>query len=376
VSRITEPSQATPGQKTSIQESSQLWSDSKDLRVVNPRVAGLLRGDLLDAPPIWFMRQAGRYHRHYQELKKHHSFEELCLTPSLAAEVALGPVLDFDFDLAILFSDLPFPLMALGMDLSYQPGPVLARSLLDLGVKSLRSTEEALPRLAFQAQAMRLTRERLPKHKSLVGFVGGCFTLFTYAVEGAHRGALEKSKAATAELREFLPRIEELVRENIRAQLDAGAELVMVLDTSAGEIDPESFRRWVVPTLSRWASEFPGRLAYYSKGVTADHYAHQDVFHDGRLAGLGFDHRWDLAKLLRERRSGFVQGNFDQALLFLPTHEFKSRWEDHLNSLKSLPRTHWMAGLGHGILPGTPEEHVRYCVNRLREWSKENAAWI
>ncbi len=351
------------------------WSDAKNLRVVNPRVAALLKGEFLDAPPVWFMRQAGRYHRHYQALKKLYSFEQLCLQPELAAEVALGPVLDFDFDLAILFSDLPFPLMALGMQLSYQPGPVLARSLLDLdhGVRSLRSTEEALSHLDFQAQAMRLTRSRLPKSKSLVGFVGGGFTLFTYAVEGAHRGALEKSKSAVRELKEFLPIIEELVRENIRTQLNAGAELVMVLDTSAGELDPESFARWVVPTLSRWADEFPGRLAYYTKGVTADHYARHNVFHDGRLAGIGYDHRWDLARLLRERRGGFVQGNFDQALLFLPTEEFKARFEVYLDSLKGLSRAHWMAGLGHGILPGTPEEHVRYCVNRLRAWSKENA---
>ena len=75
-------------------------------------------------PPIWFMRQAGRYHSHYQALKKNHTFEELCKNPELAAETALGPINDFDFDVSILFSDILFPLEALGMGLKYDPGPI------------------------------------------------------------------------------------------------------------------------------------------------------------------------------------------------------------------------------------------------------------
>src|SRR3984893_18444707 len=89
------------------------------------------------APPIWFMRQAGRYHRHYQNLRKNHSFMELCKDPALAAQVALGPVEDFDFDVAILFSDLLFPLEALGMGLSYDPAPKLGLKLTSDNIKKL-----------------------------------------------------------------------------------------------------------------------------------------------------------------------------------------------------------------------------------------------
>src|SRR5205809_2767149 len=115
-------------------------------------------------PPIWLMRQAGRYHRHYQALRQKHSFMELCKEPNLAAEVALGPVLDFDFDAAILFSDLLFPLEALGMGLEYTDrGPQLGWKLDQQACGRLRSVDEAWPHLLFQGEAMRATREHLPE---------------------------------------------------------------------------------------------------------------------------------------------------------------------------------------------------------------------
>src|SRR6476619_1299189 len=92
------------------------------LQIGNARFQNALARKPQGTPPIWFMRQAGRYHRHYQALRAKHSFMELCKVPELASEVALGPILDFDFDVAILFSDLLFPLEGLGMGLSYDDG--------------------------------------------------------------------------------------------------------------------------------------------------------------------------------------------------------------------------------------------------------------
>src|SRR5215471_7828474 len=139
-------------------------------------------------PPIWLMRQAGRYHRHYQALRAQHSFMDLCKQPELAAEVALGPVLDFDFDAAILFSDLLFPLEALGMGLEYtDAGPQLGWKLAQKSISQMSSVDEAWPRLLFQGNALRATRRLLPDDKSLIGFVGGPWTLFVYAVEGTHK---------------------------------------------------------------------------------------------------------------------------------------------------------------------------------------------
>src|SRR5947207_2100982 len=135
-------------------------------------------------PPIWLMRQAGRYHKHYQALREKYSFMDLCKRPELAAEVALGPVMDFDFDAAILFSDLLFPLEALGMGLEYTDrGPKLGWKLNNEAFSKLRSVEDAWPSLLFQGEAMRATRELLPPDRGLIGFVGGPWTLFVYAVE-------------------------------------------------------------------------------------------------------------------------------------------------------------------------------------------------
>ncbi len=159
-------------------------------------------------PPVWMMRQAGRYHKHYQALRAKHSFMELCKRPELAAEVALGPIEDFDFDVSILFSDLLFPLEVLGMGLEYKDtGPELGWSLEKGSLAKLAPVETAIRGLEFQAEAVSLTRKRLPSEKSLIGFVGGPWTLYVYAVEGGHSGSLVKSKSQPELYRAFAERL-------------------------------------------------------------------------------------------------------------------------------------------------------------------------
>src|SRR5215472_7622537 len=132
------------------------------LQIGNARFQNALAGRAQATPPVWLMRQAGRYHSHYQRLRARHSFMDLCKQPELAAEVALGPVLDFGFDAAILFSDLLFPLEALGMGLEYTDhGPQLGWNLNPNSISQLRSVDDAWPHLLFQGEAMRATRERL-----------------------------------------------------------------------------------------------------------------------------------------------------------------------------------------------------------------------
>src|SRR3979409_1743046 len=152
-------------------------------RVGSARFQNALARREQSTPPIWLMRQAGRYHRHYQALRQKHSFIDLCKRPELAAEVAMGPVTDFDFDAAILFSDLLFPLEALGMGLEYTDrGPRLGWNLNEKSFARLRSIDDAWPNLLFQGEAVRATRDRLTDDRSLIGFVGGPWTLFVYAV--------------------------------------------------------------------------------------------------------------------------------------------------------------------------------------------------
>src|SRR5205807_7762767 len=136
-------------------------------QVGNARFQNALARRPQSTPPIWLMRQAGRYHKHYQALREKYSFMDLCKRPELAAEVAFGPVLNFDFDAAILFSDLLFPLEALGMGLSYTDhGPALGWRLDQDNIAQLSEVEEASPNLLFQGEALRATRERLPADRS------------------------------------------------------------------------------------------------------------------------------------------------------------------------------------------------------------------
>ena len=279
--------------------------------------------------------------------------------------------MDFDFDISILFSDLLFPLEVFGMGLTYDPGPKLSHSLTEEGLKKFKDPAEAIEGLKFQGEAMRLTRQKLPKDKSLIGFVGGTWTLFTYAVEGAHKGGLEASKVKLDLYRKFCELMVPLLKMNIELQLKGGAEVVMVLDTSAGELDPELFTEVVTPALRELTRAFPGKVGYYARGIQAPHLK-APIFHAEELAGVGFDHRWDLRQVMRSPRltHGFIQGNFDQSLMFLPEDQFEERALRYLTNLKGLSeneRRGWVAGLGHGVLPGTPEANVRRFVKMLRE---------
>lgn len=335
---------------------------------MNQRFQNALKGIAQKTPPIWFMRQAGRYHKHYQELRKRHGFMELCKQPDLAAEVALGPVLDFDFDVSILFSDLLFPLEALGMGLTYDPAPRLGWHLQGSSITKLRRWEDAVAGLAFQKEAMQKTRQVLPAGKSLIGFVGGPWTLFTYAVEGEHKGNLIAAKTQMDLYHKFCEHMVPLLEANIRLQIEGGAEVVMIFDTAAGEVSPWQFESEIQPALKELAAKFPGQLGYYSKGTTAAHLL--GMRSQSTWAGFGVDHRFDLSEQLRAQPRGFLQGNFDQALLFCAPDEFQRCLDEYLKPLRLLTpeqRRYWICGLGHGVLPATPEQNVRHFVRHVRE---------
>lgn len=335
---------------------------------MNDRFQNALKQKVQKVPPIWFMRQAGRYHQHYQKLKEKYTFMELCKQPDLAAEVAMGPIQDFDFDVAILFSDLLFPLEALGLGLTYDPGPKLGQHLTQEGLKKLTSIDGALEQLQFQKEAMIATRARLPKDKSLIGFVGGPWTLFTYAVEGEHKGSLQIAKSKFELYRNFCEILVPLLKKNIQLQLDGGAEVVMVFDTAAGEVSPQVFSAYLEPHLNLLAREFPGKLGYYSKGTTEA--GVKSIFAQQNWAGFGIDHRWDLPQQLKQKHNGFLQGNFDQAMLFQEPQDFKRSLQVYLETYLNLTpeqRVGWVCGLGHGVLPKTPEENVRTFVRTVRE---------
>ena len=330
----------------------------------------VLAGEPVRVPPIWLMRQAGRYHHAYRAMRERHGFEDLCRIPELAAEVAMGPIRDFDFDAAILFSDLLFPLEALGMWLSYADGPPKLDGPLDATrIANFRPLDDAAARLRFQAEAVAATRAVLPNDKGLIGFVGGPWTLFVYAMEGSHAGAMRFAKSSWPLYRLFAERTTPLLRAAIAMQLEAGADIVMILDTAAGDLPPSYFHKDVVPDLTSLAWAHPGQLGYYAKA------AHPSLFTgamaEAPWAGFGIDSRWDLATTLAAPSwRGFVQGNFDPAWLFLDQDLLTRALRDYLRpvlALESTVRQKWICGLGHGVLPGTPAAAVRTLVTTVRE---------
>ena len=336
---------------------------------MNTRFQNALKNQNFEAPPIWFMRQAGRYHKHYQQLKEKYSFMQLCKQPELAAEVTLGPIMDFDFDVAIIFSDLLFPLEAMGLGLSYENGgPELSVHLNDENIKTVR-TEGYLDKLMFQKHALMACREILPKNKSLIGFVGGPWTLFLYATEGSHAGHFLTAKNNTQLFDKFWEILKPVLLDNIQLQLDGGAEVVMIFDTAAGEVSPLYFQSLIAPKLQQMAEKFPGKLAYYSKGTNSVFLNSQ--FRAAPWAGFGFDHRNHLPALLQDKSlSGFIQGNFDQTLLFGETTDLKKHFDQYISEFKNLApefRQRWVCGLGHGVLPKTPEKHVKMFVEWVRK---------
>jgi uroporphyrinogen decarboxylase len=343
-----------------------MTSQATTLQIGSARFQNALARRPQPTPPIWLMRQAGRYHHHYQALRAKHSFVDLCKRPDLAAEVARGPVNDFDFDAAILFSDLLFPLEALGMGLEYTDhGPQLGWKLDPHSISRLQSVEDAWPRMLFQGDAMRATRELLPADRSLIGFVGGPWTLFVYAVEGTHKGSLINAKRLLPLFPRFCETMVPLLERNMQLQLDNGAEVVMIFDTAAGELSPQLFRSEVVPQLRRLMTNHPS-LGYYSKGTQPAH-LRDALFTTDKFAGIGVDHGWDIREAFEVSSHGFVQGNFDQGLLHATSDELKKHLADYLAPLKGREWPGWICGLGHGVLPGTPEDHVRLFVDTVRE---------
>ena len=336
-----------------------------------------LQRDNESRPPVWFMRQAGRYHSHYQELKKKYTFMELCKLPDVAAEAAMGPIRDFDFDAAILFSDLLFPLEVMGTGLRYDPGPKLDHHLTTLdAVKALKGGRELVADLQFQAEAMKLLRAQLPMSKGLLGFVGGPLTLFCYAVEGSHSGNFASVKAGFTDGRWqlFCEKLTPLLAENMLLQARAGADTVAMLDTCAGDFSVEDLQDFVLPVmqevLQKFHTELPGYpVTYYSRGTAAPYWR---LLRELNFAAIGVDWRNPMPQILDEFAERFaIQGNFDPELMLLPRAELETRLRRYFTALKTLPQHKlrgYICGLGHGVLQKTPEENVKIFLQLQREY--------
>jgi len=314
-----------------------------------------------NVPPVWFMRQAGRYHSHYRKLKEKYTFEQLCKNPELAAEVATGPIEEFDFDVAILFSDILFILEGLGLELKFNPGPKFSSYINAYNYKNYNNIDRAIQHMKFQYDAIKYTRESISNTKSLIGFVGGPWTLIRYA--------FGKDQFTNDDINLYFEfcttTLAPLLKKNIKLQLDAGAEIVMIFDSSLFDLESLYFKENYSSILKDIASSFPNKIGYYSRGK-------QDTdilpLMKYPFAGFGFDSTINLENMFRNSKNGFVQGNFDEKSMLLGSDQFKEELKVFIDSIKSVKnRDGWVCGLGHGINKETPEKNVHLFLENIRK---------
>lgn len=324
--------------------------------------------------PVWFMRQAGRYHSHYQNIKKNSDFMTMCKDPKLACEITMGPIRDFNFDAAILFSDLLFPLEQLGLGLSYISGPPTLQFRLESfsDLKKCQIQAESKKFYDFQKQATQLLKNELSLDKTLLGFVGAPFTLYTYAVEGSHSGNLTSSKKGFYDGRyrgfcELL--IPELIQE-MSLQAQGGADAICLFDTAVGEVMLSDFKEFILPYLKKVTSEFKKihpdkKVIYYSK-LTHIHYL--KMIEDDNIDVLGIDWRLSLKECLKILGKDYmIQGNIDPSYLHYDWEILELKLQQFWDELSKsdLPLNRWIMGLGHGVLQHTPEANVKKAVEYI-----------
>jgi uroporphyrinogen decarboxylase len=326
------------------------------------------RGEPVERPPLWVMRQAGRYLPEYRAVRERVDFVTLCRTPELATEVTLQPVDRFGFDAAILFSDILVPAEALGFEVEFNPGPLIDRPVRDeQDLDRMRDAEpeEAVP---YVYEAIRMLRRELAGRVPLIGFAGAPFTLAAYLVEGRGSKSFEKIKGMLAGRPELahrlLERVTRLTVRYVTAQVEAGAQAIQLFDSWAGLLGPADYEAFAL----RYAREVLRALG--ESGVPRIYFALNGAHVLDRMAGceaevIGVDWRTPLDRASALLGGGFaLQGNLDPCDLFAPPDVLRRRVGEVLRAAAGLPGH--VFNLGHGILPSTPIAGVETLVDAVR----------
>ena len=334
----------------------------------------VLGGKKLTTPPLWMMRQAGRYLPEYREVRaRAGSFLDLCFTPELAAEVTLQPIRRFAFDAAIIFSDILVIPYALGREVRFEVGEGPRLDPLDTPAKiSTLSTEADFDKLEPVYEALRRVRGELADNIALIGFCGAPWTVATYMVAG--HGTPDQAPARMLAYREpeaFSRIIDALVENSIRylvGQLKAGADCVQIFDTWAGVLPPREFLRWSIAPTARIVegvrAKVPdAKIIGFPRGAGALLPAYVGAT---RVDAVSID--WTAEpSLIRERVQSrvAVQGNLDPLALISGGAALERGIDDVLSNYG---QGRLIFNLGHGILPETPIAHVEQMVRRVQDF--------
>lgn len=331
----------------------------------NDRFLRACRRQAVDRPPLWIMRQAGRYLPEYRALREHVTFLELCRIPELAVEASLQPLRRFPLDAAILFSDILVPLEAAGIRMTFDPAPRLAEPFRRAAqIEGWRppAMAEAAP---YVGAALRLLRRELEERVPVLGFAGAPWTLAAYLIEGGPREGFPAIKAMLhqdpATLHRLLDKLADLVADHLAVQLEAGADAVQIFDSAASVLGPEDYRATALRAARRVMERLPearGPVVYFAPG--APH-----LLDDAREVGaevLGVCWRSSLARARRRLDGVALQGNLDPHALLAPPPQIRTR---ALEVLRAGAGPGHIMNLGHGILPETPISAVETLVETV-----------
>ena len=334
-------------------------------------VLEVLKGQTVFPPPIWMMRQAGRYLPEYRETRRAAGgFLDLCYNPDFAVEVTLQPIRRFGFDASILFSDILVVPHALGRDLRFEEGRGPLMTPIDAAGIAALTGEEFHVNLEPVYETVRRLRKELPDETTLLGFCGAPWTVATYMIAG--HGTPDQAPARLFGYREpeamraLLDVLAERSAEYLIRQIDAGAEAVQIFDSWSGVLDEATFEAYCIRPMAEIVRRV--RAVHPDTPIIGFPKGAGSLYDDyRRLTGvnaLGLDWSVPLSQAKRLQREGAVQGNLDPLRLVAGGKALDEGVDAILCELAGGPL---VFNLGHGITPEAPVEHVERMIARVRE---------
>lgn len=348
----------------------------------NDTIIRAARGENTDYVPVWIMRQAGRYLPEFQEMRKEHSFFEICRTPSLACEVTLQPIQRFDLDAAIIFSDILVIPQALGMVVEMKPGvgPVLPTPLsVPDDLEKLKFPCDVYKELGYVFEAVTLTRHKLDGKVPLIGFAGAPWTLMSYMIEGGGSKTMSMSKGWLYKYPEashkLLKILTEVVVDFLVGKVKAGAQLLQLFESHAEYLGPKLFLTYSLPYIKQIKTQVNAKLV--ELGIPTVPFI---LFAKGScnvisyIAELDYDVLsldWTISPIeVREKikNTTTVQGNLDPCALKASPINIEHMVKSMITEFGTQK---YIANLGHGIYPDIDPEHVAVFVDSVHKISRE-----
>jgi uroporphyrinogen decarboxylase len=339
------------------------------------RFLAALRGDALDRPPVWLMRQAGRYLPGYRALRAEHSFWDVCQNAELSTRAALEPLDKFKLDAAIVFSDILVVPLALGLGVSFGPGegPRIAKPLRSGADYDAWQLDGAVGRIGYLPRAIAHLKTTLKDRYGILGFAGAPFTLFAYCVDGGGSDDFREARTLMhrdpALAKRALNTIADVVGDLLLAQIDAGADAVQLFDSWGGLLAADEYREFALPALQRITAKLAPRKVPTLLFVRGGQHL-MPLLGESGVTGFSLDWRSDWAEARKLYPNHILQGNIDPVLLLGSADVVRARTRTLLETMRRTSNyRHCILNLGHGILPGTPPENVAALCDTAAEFA-------